>query len=199
MSKQIIDEVTTFVGQPWPESDTNGFGQLLHGVAGPALVESADVLERLCTGIPQNGRFLELGTWTCATPVYIIRHRPDVHVTCVDAFIGTPEKRLVRMLISLSNLILHEQIVFVRSTTQVFGELATRAWHRVLVDADHAEEACFRDLLIAQKLTMGDIVVHDYSRTCHPGVVAAVDRFCREHRWKIVDLVVSLAVLNRID
>ncbi len=56
----------------------------------------------------------------------------------------------------------------------------------VYVDADHAERAVMTDLLNAEAVIAHDGIIagHDYG-PMFPGVMRAVDAFCRERPWKM--------------
>jgi predicted O-methyltransferase YrrM len=55
----------------------------------------------------------------------------------------------------------------------------------IFVDGDHTYEAAMSDIRQSEKMLerCGIMVVHDYSRTAHPGVFRAVNEFIEDTKW----------------
>ena len=183
---------------PWPEG-AGPDGIFLPGFAGPALVESVAVLEAVRDSIPQGGRFAEFGTWCGVTAGWVARERPDAKVVAVDAFHGPPGTTWSRHQMTVINLLHRPNASMWFGTIADFCEpLAVQQFDCVLVDADHSEDGCFRDLAFASRIvkSQGSILVHDYGNIYHQGVQAAVDKFISDGQWRITHRVASLAILR---
>jgi hypothetical protein len=190
---------TVFSASPelhaWPDGH-GSFGEMFYAVAGVALVEP-EVPSAVRDVIPPNGTVLELGSWSSTFAAWLCQQRPDIRVTAVDALIGVPDGRTIRGMLSLINLLLFDNLTWFKGTTSEFGRLAADAsWDVVIVDADHSEQGCSTDLVLADRLTRGIILAHDYDEA-YPGVQAAVNRFIAERNWSIAQQVGSMVFLRR--
>jgi predicted O-methyltransferase YrrM len=158
------------------------------------LPEELDLLFSL---IPPKGIVLEIGTFHGATVAQLAIKNPDVTFYSIDplhwkrAGLKWYDNRQpnMRLLTGTSDDLV------VLQTGRVFD--------LIIVDGDHSYDACYSDLKISSKLIKPGclIVVHDYAkgtlrRTLARAVVRAVNHFCRIWKYKIRQVVGTMAVLE---
>ncbi len=96
-------------------------------------------------------------------------------------------------------------VIIHRGLSQVvLKELPRAHFDMIYIDADHTEEACYRDLLLSEPLLKADgyLCGHDYTEYPNNddaavarggyGVINAVDRFCRERGWQMECLTIEV-------
>lgn len=171
-------------------------GLYLPGTAGPTILESMGVLDMILRNVPENGRFLELGTWTGALAAWVAKHRPLTSVTSVDNFEFCPINLTLWQVNQRPNMNL-----FVGQTAQFFAINALK-YNTFFIDADHTSPGVDNDLIGAAQFAAdgATILCHDYGCSGWPDVSVAVDRFTQRTdlpvRWSIVDRLGTLVVLK---
>jgi predicted O-methyltransferase YrrM len=154
-------------------------------------------LETLLNLVPQRGVVLEIGTFHGVTAAQLAAKNPDVWFFSVDplhwkrAGLKWYENRQPNM----------------RLLTGTSDDLMVlkvgRIFDLIIVDGDHSYGTCYNDLKISSKLIKPGcvIVVHDYARgmlrkTVARAVVRAVNRFCSRSKYKIREIVGTMAILE---
>jgi SAM-dependent methyltransferase len=170
-------------------------GLYLPNTAGPALLESLDVLRAIAGQIPRNGRYLELGTWCGAAAAWIADARPDATIISVDTFQDHAAGPFLWWLNARRNMRL-----FVGTGASFCQLCRAGGFDAVLVDGDHREAGVSEDLRLAVSVLApgGTILAHDYGDPAWPGIRAAVDRFLAGGAWGIAGQVASLVVLREL-
>ena len=122
------------------------------------LREELDWLMAMMATLPDDARFLEIGTYHGLTAALLAEARPDVTVVSVDLLEKCDNARWQ------SNR-LENMRLFV-GTAQQFQEIAAAAelFDGVLIDGDHPYAPCYRDLRTCHALVKanGVRVCHDY-------------------------------------
>jgi len=165
----------------------------LTGLRGPSMLSDAERAAVL-KHIPAAGRVLEIGTGHGTSVASWARERSGVAFTCIDDF-GDGE---------ISDWWANRQKGMSLWAGKVadFARLQPRSrFDVVIVDGDHSEKGCFEDLSLATRVIEpgGAIIAHDYGspRPQTRGVTPAVDRFCREQGYRVVEHVEWIAVLRK--
>jgi predicted O-methyltransferase YrrM len=154
-------------------------------------------IEAILDIIPQEGIVLEIGTFHGVTVSKWAIERPNVTFFSIDplhwkrAGLKWYENRQpnMRLLTGTSDDLMVLQV--------------GRIFDLIIVDGDHSYNACYNDLKISNKLIKSGcpIVVHDYARgtlrrTVARAVVQAVNHFCRIWKYKIRQIVGTMAILE---
>jgi predicted O-methyltransferase YrrM len=154
-------------------------------------------LDMLFSLIPQKGSVLEIGTFHGMTAAQLAIKNPNVWFFSVDplhwkrAGLKWYENRQPNM----------------RLITGTSSDLMVlkvgRVFDLIIVDGDHSYSACYNDLKISSKLIKAGcpIVVHDYAKgtlrkTVARAVVRAVNHFCNRTKYKIREIVGTMAILE---
>ena len=150
--------------------------------------------------IPQKGNVLEIGTFHGLTAAHLAAKNPDVLFFSVDplhwkrAGLKWYENRQPNMRLLTG------------TSTDLMVLKTGRVFDLIVVDGDHSYKACYNDLKVSSKLIKPGcvIAVHDYAkgtlrRTVARAVVRAVNHFCDRHKYKINDVVGTMAILERND
>ncbi|MFA5766900.1 MAG: class I SAM-dependent methyltransferase [Candidatus Paceibacterota bacterium] len=158
------------------------------------LPEELDALFNL---VPKEGVVLEIGTFHGATVAQLAIRNPGVLFYSVDplfwkrAGLKWYENRQPNMRLLTGT----SADLMVLKTGRVFD--------LIIVDGDHSYDACYNDLKASEKLIKSGcpIAVHDYARgtlrkTLARAVVHAVNHFCRVRRYKIREIVGTMAILE---
>jgi len=170
-------------------------GEYCRDTAGPSLMSRAEY-NLICTTLGLKCHtVLEIGTWCGATAATLADFRPGVQFISIDPFVSE-----LHQMLWIANAYLRPNMLLWRGTSASFFRIAGDATaDGAIVDGDHSEEGGFRDLLGCGRVVCPDgfIAVHDYDPGSIPSVVRAVDRFCEQTVWKIVDQAETLVVLRR--
>jgi len=138
--------------------------------------------------IPQDGAFIEVGTFHGTTVAYWAKQRPDVHFISIDPFVGKASVSLWKK---------NQQ----PNQNLWVGTLATLRIPRFseylfFIDGDHNRDSVLSDLDQAL-LTAREIWVHDYTNKRLPGVREAIEHFVGTSAWIIDQVVETTAILKR--
>lgn len=159
--------------------------------------------EELLALIPKQGRVAELGVFRGEFAATILRACDPAELVLIDMWDGAmvsgdkdgnniveipdmrvPYKELVK------TYEFDPRVILVRETTQrALAGFPDGYFDFVYVDADHSYQGEWSDLVLADaKVGQGGLIGgHDYTRI-FPGVIEAVDKFCREYAWTMVAL-----------
>lgn len=145
-------------------------------------------------------KFLEVGTLDGATVAWWARQRPKTLFVSIDPFrpgkgTGPGNEELWHQNAG------ENQSLIVGTLKDAAEGLAGQEFDAIILDGDHSYEACLSDCREAAQLLkpFGLLLVHDYGRTHLPhleGVTRAVDEFCAEAGFKIVEIGRTTAVLE---
>lgn len=159
--------------------------------------------EKLVSLIHTLDQVLEIGTASGSTASILARERPHAFFTCLDIFRIEPgeprmpsgEERIVHWLKNKQQ----NMTLWVGSAFDLLRLNPRLKFNVTIVDGGHDLICCHTDLVMAEHLTAADgtIVCHDYNEMNWPGVTKAIDLFCDQHHWRVVDLVHTLAVLRK--
>jgi len=148
--------------------------------------------------IPPNGRVLEIGSFHGVTAATIARKHPDAAIVSVDPY-RTPG--------SDANWHKNQQpnMTLIKGTIDDLLAQQPEPFDVVLVDGDHHQGPCYRDLWACERLVKPDGIrlVHDYKAvpnthvTGKRGVTKAVGLFCKRYGYKVQAVVGSVAVIAK--
>lgn len=159
-------------------------------------------LEFLSAAIRPGDSVLEIGTFHGVTAALLAAAHPDVHVLSVDVF-SRPWLKSAFNRNSPDNWLRNRrpnQNLFVGTAQELAAICRVEKFNVILVDADHAYEACRADLATVRRLLAvgGRLFAHDYGDPERwQGVTRAVDEFCAEHGWAIIARSGTLVELRR--
>lgn len=147
------------------------------------------------------GEFLEVGTLDGATVAWWAREWPCARFVSVDPFragqgTGPGNEELWHQNAQPN------QSLIVGTLEEAAEELGGRTFDVIFLDGDHSYEACLSDCWNAVQYLdpAGLLLVHDYGRTHLPhleGVTRAVDEFCAEAGFKVIEVGRTTAVLEK--
>lgn len=162
---------------------------------------------------PQGGKFLEVGVGygNNAERFYNNMNPGELHlVDCWEVVDGASDHYTQTNLDDAysatkqkfahdPNVVLHKSL-----SGDALSKMQPGYFDMAYIDADHTEEACMRDLLLAEPLIKpgGHLCGHDYTEFPNTlddaverenyGVMKAVDRFCAERGWKLDYLTIEV-------
>jgi len=144
--------------------------------------------------IPLKGKFLEIGTFEGVSVGYWAKKRQDVQFISLDIFVKGSVGKWYK---NKSN----NQNLFIGTANEFLQVTRGHSFDIVFVDGDHSYEGCFNDLICANVFTKHYILAHDYGRKSpdgrHDGVKEAVDKFCKDFEWGILDKFCTTVLLRR--
>lgn len=155
--------------------------------------------DELLQVVPTYGVLAELGVFTGAFASTILRVCRPAELHLIDTWEGRVEcgdkdgnniqvvddMALVYLALALKG---DPRYVLHRDTTQAaLSRFPDNYFDFVYVDADHSEEAVYKDLVLARQKTLWGIGGHDYCPR-FSGVMRAVDRFCAESGWRMTHI-----------
>jgi hypothetical protein len=161
------------------------------------LIEDRNILLEL---LPKNMKFAELGIFKGQFSKIILEKISPSELFLVDLFpkemcSGDKDGNNIisANLDQLYGTITEEfkkfkNVKVIKSTTTDFLQsLDDEYLDAVYIDADHSYEGVKLDLLLSYKKVKknGLIMGHDYTNNMFPGVVQAVDEFCKTNNFKI--------------
>lgn len=162
---------------------------------------------------PKNGKFLEVGVGygNNAERLHRALSPGELHlVDCWEAVDGSSDnytqENLNDAYAAARQKFAHDpKVILHKALSQdVLPGMQRGYFDMAYIDADHTEEACWRDLTLCAPLVREDgyLCGHDY--TSFPnmqdgsvdrknyGVMEAVDRFCREYGWQMEYLTIEV-------
>jgi hypothetical protein len=161
------------------------------------LIESRDILLDL---LPKDMKIAELGIFKAEFSEVILKKLSPSELFLVDLF---PEEMCSGdkdgnniVFVNLDNLYpkivskfnRYKQVKVIKSYTSDFlNSLDDGYLDAVYIDADHSYEGvkCDLDLSLKKVKSGGIIMGHDYTHNMFPGVVKAVDEFCKNYDLEI--------------
>lgn len=166
----------------------------LEGFEGESLM-TANELDKLVEITPLRGHVIECGTACGVTAGWLAQRRPECRIVSIDPYI----EHVHRLPQWHANRRSETQTLWV-GTLKNFA-IYTPGWKfdAVYIDADHFHQGIYGDLLYAEKLVKPDGIItsHDYELADWPDVTKAVNRFCAESSWKIVDRTGCLVIMRK--
>ena len=140
---------------------------------------------------------LELGTLVGRSTIAMARTAE--HVTTVDDHTGADTLSL--FLGNLDTYEVKDKVTPIIGRTENVVPLLTETFGMAFIDADHSYGGALRDLWNVNRVVEpgGVIACHDYLDLweLHYGVAQAVDEFCTQTDWRIVETVHSMVVLRQ--
>jgi len=175
---------------PPPVSVQQAIGFAYPRFSGPGLMFD-DEFEQLRRLIPRHGTYLEFGCWTGTTVMRLMEARDDIEATSVDIFYDW--RQAVSYLVNRSHHLKHR--LWWGETRTYHAQCAHHIYDVVMVDADHREEAAYRDLGYAFDLVKpgGIVLIHDYGSDYHRGVTNAANKYAEDNGLQVKRLVRTLA------
>lgn len=184
-------------GSPHRPVTYDGFA----GLSWMSVSELAWLIDRL----PPHGLFLEVGSASGVSAARIADARPGLSILCLDTFVDLDKPHVAEAEPSRpANWRANRRpnmTLFVGTLADLVRLGPSVRADAILVDADHEEHGAFSDLLLASTCLLspvGTLYVHDCDEPGHPGVNAAVDRFCGDHRFTAIGQHWTLRALSRI-
>jgi hypothetical protein len=175
-------------------------GIFKNGIIGPMIFEDEKILDFILSSIPEEGRFLEIGTWTASTVCYLADRRKDVIFDTLDIwFMGKHDWK--KVLCAVLNVSFRNNVRLHWVSSQEFGNLLRdNIYDVILVDGDHTSPGIDDDLNLSARLLKdgGKIFVHDYVHEQWGDVNKAVDKFCSETDFEITGQVESMVRLENV-
>ncbi len=188
---------------PVPVSSTNPhfIPRQYEGFAGRSWMSYPELCA-LIAQLPSCGVFMEIGSASGVTAAVISKSKPDLTIVCLDVF-TTPEngpdhfsdndsdRRDHWHQNAQKNMSLYEMDV---------DQYALKPHpdpDYVLVDGDHSHSGVFNNLYAVSFCDPERIFVHDYEDPFWTGVKPAVDQFCENFGYEIVNRCNSLVTLRR--
>lgn len=142
-------------------------------------------------------QILEIGAHQGASACWMAMCAPEAHILTIDpwVFYGKYkyESRLHRFAFAhdyfrrcVVSQGLTDQITYLPMTSdkafQMFAaDFPNWKWDLAYIDGGHSYEQCLKDIENAAPLTFGPIIVDDYNEDDFPGVVKAVQDYCKKH------------------
>jgi len=161
-------------------------------------------LEKIVELIPEDGEVLEIGTASGATAAVLACNKPNAHIVCVDNFevldksncASTDPDRLTNWFKNKKP----NMNLWIGDICDLDALIGNEySFDLIIVDASHEYEDVNLDLVYASQWINNDksyICCHDYDDPTWPGVKQAVDEFCDNQGFKIIEIVGSLAILR---
>lgn len=175
------------LAKQWPGKSHDEWIAIHPGLMGVSLITRAE-LAFLLNYLPPAGRFLEIGTACGVTAALVAKARPDITVLCVDNF-SMPWPDTDCMMDWRDNKQTNMRLWF-GTTRELIDCLAPAGrFDMILVDADHNFEPTLASLHEASSLLVpgGTITAHDWMNPGWPDVAPAVDEFCRQSGFSIIE------------
>lgn len=140
-------------------------GRYLTGIEGQSLVGDTEI-RLLMQSIPDDGAFLEIGTWHGATACEIAKDKPRLKVVCVDPFKAGHATLSGDIDIWRKNA-QPNMTLFVCTSEEYAKANPNERFDAIFVDGDHSYEWCMRDLMAVMPLLKKDgcLLAHDFCRT----------------------------------
>jgi hypothetical protein len=156
----------------------------------------------LIAQLPTTGVLLEIGSASGVTAAVISKSRPDLRVICLDTFtspVNGPDhfadndqdRREHWHQNRQSNMELFD------CTVEIYILVGSCCPEFVLIDGDHSYRGVWDDLASSALFEPERIFLHDYEDPFWTGVKPAVDEFCEQHRYEIINRCNSLVTLRR--
>ena len=167
-------------------------------IAGVSYLENRDVLDALVSLIPDNGMFVEIGTWTGGTAALVADLRPGALVVTVDNYDRlSGQADHVRWMLAGVNVLSRLNVVNVVADSAQAGLLLRhRVFDVALVDGDHTEHGSYSDMERASIWLKPDgvLLIHDYGDIA--AVTRSVDGFCRARGLAVTRIAASLVKIG---
>jgi hypothetical protein len=154
--------------------------------------------QTLLLRIPDRGRVAEVGVWSGAFAAEILMYLDPRELHLIDPWEGMIAcgdqhgknilwKEGGDLYRSVCSRFEHHRVVRIHRgrSEDVLATFPDGYFDFIYIDGDHAEASVARDLKLALRKCSGYIGGHDYTVAMFPGVVAAVDRFCARHHFRI--------------
>lgn len=174
-------------------------GIVLEGLAGRSAI-SDEERQYVLDLIPEGGLVLEIGTLDGVTVAWWAQRRPMAFFASVDLFepaMGTGPGSMENWKKNRQGV---SNMILLVGTSDDLDWLNLEKFDFAFIDGDHSYDGCLVDLHNCAKYTR-TLLVHDYGRESHhllAGVTKAVNDFCAIGFFKIVEVVGTVAKLERI-
>ena len=163
-----------------------------------------DRVDLLRRGLQHASLCMEVGVATGGFSELIMEICDPWRLVLVDTVIQERVPRVFAKDIAMGQVHIHQGL-----SPHALQNLKHDAFSWVYIDADHSEEAVYKDLCAASLLVHenGYLAGHDICTSGnedkvarhYPGVLVAVTRFCKEHNWSICGLTEVHPQHGRID